>query len=167
MLMNSLLPQTSFISTETPCDNPSISSFAFFCGKILKRLGLTFPFNFVVILSSSILLGNRSGLRVCIQSYIIAQRTRSIWLSCRNLMACNELRALVHVFGGQGLELVPSQLASPACPSAFRTWNALVSKTWEEQVLCAWRRGLAICIFFPSQCCSVLEPTSPPHWGES
>ena len=131
-----------------------------FCGKILKWWSLSFPFHFVVILSSCILLCSWSGLRVCIQSYIIAQRTCSIWLSHRNLITCNELRAFVCGFGGQGLELVFSQLASTDCPSAFRTWNVLVSKRWEGQVLRAWGRGLAICIVFR---CTAAWCWSQPH----
>lgn len=81
------------------------------------------------------LLCSCSGRRACIQSYVIAPQMCSIWLSHRNLSARNEPRAFVRGFGGQGLELVSSQLASTHCPPAFRTRNALVSKKGRSCVL--------------------------------
>lgn len=97
--MNSLLSETSFISTQTLCDNTSISStsffFFFFNGKFLNSKGLPFPLYFVMILSQCILLCNRSDQRVCIQSYVTDQRTCRIWINHRNLTTSNELRAFV------------------------------------------------------------------------
>lgn len=140
--MNSLLSETSFISTQTLCDNTSISStsslfffFFFFNGQFLNWKGMPFPFYFVMILSYCILLCNRSGQIVCIQSYVTDQWTCRIWINCRNLTTYDELIAFV-------CDSVRSRFQTTVFTSA-RTWNALILERWERQDLCVWERGTA------------------------
>lgn len=156
--MNSLFSEISSIPTETLHDDTSISSVSF-CGKILKLWGLTSPFHFVGILSSCILNCRWIGLRVCIQSCIISHQTHSTWLGKRNLIVCSDLRGFVCGFGGQGLELVFSELPAlivHECsgPEAL----SFKERRWANPVNLGKGLGHLSCLM--SNCCLVLEPNS-------